>query len=176
VERPQDDLCGFAVGARIGAAFLPSKDPVATLLATFTELALGLDRTGPCSGVGEAREETSSPGASVPWGGALAPSSSAPWAGVMGAARASTAGHWGLAFNDLSEAQTACIMGRGMMGFAFPTASLGTIPFPSLFLTSFTSHHTAFTTPSGVIFHSMFNAAAASLSTTWPRGQCKACQ
>jgi len=41
VERPQDDLCGFAVGARIGAAFLPSKDSVATLLATFTELALG---------------------------------------------------------------------------------------------------------------------------------------
>ena len=41
MERPQDDLCGFAVGARIGAAFLPSKDPVATLLAPFTELALG---------------------------------------------------------------------------------------------------------------------------------------
>jgi hypothetical protein len=33
------------------------------------------------------------------------------------------------------EAQTACRMGRGMMGFAFPTASLGTIPFFSLFLT-----------------------------------------
>jgi hypothetical protein len=41
VERPQDDLCGFVVGARIGAAFLPFKDSVATLLATFTELALG---------------------------------------------------------------------------------------------------------------------------------------
>jgi len=47
------------------------------------------------------------------------------------------------AFNDLSEAQTARTTGRGMMGFAFSTASLGTIPFFSLFLTSFTSHHVA---------------------------------
>ena len=70
MERPQDDLCGFAVGARIGAAFLPSKDPVATLLATFTELALGFDRVGPCSGVGEAREGTSDlfPGGGCPVG------------------------------------------------------------------------------------------------------------
>ena len=33
--------------------------------------------------------------------------SSAPWAGVMGAARASTAGHLPPAFNAMNEAQTA---------------------------------------------------------------------
>jgi len=53
-----------------------------------------------------------------------------------------------------------------MMGFAFPTASLDTILFFSFFLASFTSYHTALAAPSGVIFHSMFNTAAASLSTT----------
>ena len=94
----------------------------------------------------------------------------------MGAARASTAGHWELAFSAMSEAQTACTIGRGMMGFAFLTASFGTIPFFSLFLASFTSHQTPFTHPVGVALHNMFNTAAASLSTTWPWGQCKACQ
>jgi hypothetical protein len=39
----------------------------------------------------------------------------------MGAARASTAGHWELAFSAMSEAKTACTIGRGMMGFAFFT-------------------------------------------------------
>jgi hypothetical protein len=52
----------------------------------------------------------------------------------MGAARASTAGHWELAFNAMSEAQMAYAAGRGAMGFAFFTASFGTIPFFSLFL------------------------------------------
>jgi len=89
----------------------------------------------------------------------------------MGAARASTAGHLSPAFSVLSEAQTACIMGRGMMRFVFLTASFGTIPFFSLYLASFTSHHTALATPSGVIFHNMFNTAAIPLSTTWPCGQ-----
>jgi len=91
----------------------------------------------------------------------------------MGAARASTAGHWGLAFNDLSEAQTACTIGRGMMGFAFFTTSLGTTFFLSLFLVSFMSHQMPFTHPVGVTLHNMFNTAATSLSTTWPWGQCK---
>jgi hypothetical protein len=57
----------------------------------------------------------------------------------MGAAR--TAGHLPPAFSAMSETQTACTIGREMMGFAFPTASFGT----SLFLVSFTSHHTPFT-------------------------------
>ncbi len=118
------------------------------------------------------------PGADAPWGGALVPPLSAPWAGVMGAAWASTAGHLPPAFNDLSETQTACTTGHGTSGFLLLMASLGTSPLPffSLFLTSFTSHHTTFTTPSGVIFHSMLRTAATSLSTTWPCGQRNTCQ
>ncbi len=68
----------------------------------------------------------------------------------MGAARASTVGRMSLALSLLSEVQTACTMSCGTMGFAFLTASLGTIPpFFSLFFTFFTSHHTAFTHPVG---------------------------
>jgi hypothetical protein len=94
----------------------------------------------------------------------------------MGAARASTAGHWELAFSAMSEAKTACTIGRGMMGFVFLTASLGTTFFLSLFLVSFTSHQTLFTHPVGVAFHNMLKTAAASLSTAWPRGQLSTCQ
>jgi hypothetical protein len=78
----------------------------------------------------------------------------------MGAARASTTGHWGVAFSAMNEAQTACAIGRGTMGFAFPRASFGTTPFPSLFLTSFTSHQTPFTHPAGVTLHSMLRTIA----------------
>jgi hypothetical protein len=96
----------------------------------------------------------------------------------MGAARASTAGHLPPAFSDLSETQTAYTTGHVTSGFLLLTASLGTspLPFSSLLFTSFTHHQTPFTHPVGVVFHSMFNTAAASLSTGWPRGQCKACQ
>jgi hypothetical protein len=57
----------------------------------------------------------------------------------MGAARASTAGHWELAFSALSETQTAYATGHGTSGFLLITASLGMSPlsFFSLFLTSF---------------------------------------
>jgi len=78
----------------------------------------------------------------------------------MGAARASTTGHWGLALSAMSEAQMACTIGRGTMAFAFPRASFGTTPFPSLFLTSFTSHQTPFTHPAGVTLHSMLRTTA----------------
>jgi len=94
----------------------------------------------------------------------------------MGAARASTAGHWELAFSAMSEVHTAHTTGHGTSGFLFLAASFGMIPFFSLFFASFTSHQTPFTHPVGVALHSMFNTAAASLSTAWPRGQCKACQ
>ena len=96
----------------------------------------------------------------------------------MGAARASTAGHWGLAFSDLSEAQTAHTTGHVTSGFLLLTASLGTspLPFSSLLFTFFRSHQNVFTHPVGVVFHSMFNTAVASLSTGCPWMQCKVCQ
>ena len=96
----------------------------------------------------------------------------------MGAARASTTGHWGLAFSALSEVETAYATGHGTSGFLFFARSLGTspLPFSSLFFVSFRSNHIPFTHPVGVVLHNMLKTAATSLSTTWPWGQCSTCQ
>ncbi|MCI4464494.1 MAG: hypothetical protein JHC22_01695, partial [Thermoproteus sp.] len=96
----------------------------------------------------------------------------------MEAARASIAGHLLLALRALSEAHVARTTGHGTSGFFLFASSFGTSPLSlsSLLFTSLRSHHTPFTHPVGVVFHSTFNTAAASLSTAWPCGQRSRCQ
>jgi hypothetical protein len=85
----------------------------------------------------------------------------------MEAARASTAGHLSPAFSALSEIHTAYTTGHGIFTsgvFLFVSPS-GTSSSLSSFIPLRLLHHTPRVTPSGVIFHNMFNTAAASQST-----------